>query len=116
MPLKKKWNQANTVYSRIEKISETLVIQTCKFRADKVASYPLKTIDSSGSIIFAARLMSEKKIRKLVVVENDKVVGIITSIDLVNQLAKKKKRIGFYGVVESCVAPELTADIGFFML
>jgi CBS domain-containing protein len=36
----------------------------------------------------AADSMSAKKIRKLVVVEDSKVVGIITSTDLVNQLAK----------------------------
>ncbi len=55
---------------------------------DKVASYPLATIDSDKSIIDAASVMSSKKIRKLAVVENSKVIGIITSTDLVNQLAK----------------------------
>ena len=55
---------------------------------DKVASYPLLTISSNESIVDAANLMSSKKVRKLVVLENDKVVGIITSTDLVNQLAK----------------------------
>lgn len=56
----------------------------------KVASYPLQTINSNESILVAANLMSTKKIRKLVVVEDGKVVGIITSTDLVNQLAKMK--------------------------
>jgi len=56
----------------------------------KVASYPLQTINSNESILAAADFMSTKKIRKLVVVENGKVVGIITSTDLVNQLAKMK--------------------------
>jgi signal-transduction protein with cAMP-binding, CBS, and nucleotidyltransferase domain len=56
----------------------------------KVASYPLQTIDSNESILAAASVMSTKKIRKLVVVEENKVVGIITSTDLVNQLAKMK--------------------------
>ncbi len=55
---------------------------------DKVASYPLITINSNEQIVAAAKLMSSKKVRKLVVFENDKVVGIITSTDLVNQLAK----------------------------
>ena len=57
---------------------------------DKVASYPLQTINSNESILVAADFMSTKKIRKLVVVEDGKVVGIITSTDLVNQLAKMK--------------------------
>jgi len=58
--------------------------------ANKVASYPLQTIDYNESIVTAAQIMSTKKIRKLVVVNDDKVVGIITSTDIVNQLAKKK--------------------------
>lgn len=56
----------------------------------KVASYPLQTINSNESILVAADFMSTKKIRKLVVIEDGKVVGIITSTDLVNQLAKIK--------------------------
>jgi CBS domain-containing protein len=58
----------------------------------KVASRPLETISSSDSILVAAELMSTKKIRKLVAVENGKVVGIITSTDLVNKLAKMKTK------------------------
>ncbi len=55
---------------------------------EKIASSPLETINSSESILEAARQMSSKKIRKLAVVEDGKIVGIITSTDLVNQLAK----------------------------
>ncbi len=57
---------------------------------DKVASYPLATINLNESILDAANMMSSKKIRKLAVVENEKVIGIITSTDLVNQLALQK--------------------------
>jgi len=57
---------------------------------DKVASYPLATIDLNESILVAANLMSSKKLRKLAVVENEKLIGIITSTDLVNQLALEK--------------------------
>ena len=42
----------------------------------KVASYPLETINLDESILVAADLMSRKKIRKLVVVDSDKVVEI----------------------------------------
>ena len=56
----------------------------------KVASYPLQTINANESILVAADLMSSKKIRKLAVVENEKVIGIVTSTNLVNQLAVKK--------------------------
>ena len=55
---------------------------------EKIASFPLLTISSTDSILDAAKVMSDKKIRKLGVTNEGKVVGIITSIDLVNQLAK----------------------------
>jgi CBS domain-containing protein len=57
---------------------------------DKVMSSPLVTISPNESILVAADLMSSKRIRKIAVVEDDKVIGIITSTDLVNQLANKK--------------------------
>ena len=56
---------------------------------DKIASYPLVTINSNASISDTADMMTTKKIRKLAVEEDGKVVGIVTSTDLVNQLAKK---------------------------
>jgi len=57
---------------------------------EKVASYPLQTINSNESILSAAEQMTAKKIRKLAVVNDGKVVGIITSTDLINQLAINK--------------------------
>lgn len=57
----------------------------------KIASIPLHTIDSNQSILDAAKYMSSKKIRKIAVVENGIVVGIITSSDLVNQLSLMTK-------------------------
>lgn len=57
---------------------------------EKIASFPLHTINSNDSILSAAKIMSDKKIRKLGVSENGNIVGIITTTDLVNQLASKK--------------------------
>ena len=59
----------------------------------KIASMPLQTIGSNESILDAARKMASKKIRKLAVVEDVKVIGIITSTDLVNRLSTIKKEI-----------------------
>jgi len=56
---------------------------------EKIASFPLQTINSTDSILDAAKVMADKKIRKLAVVEEGKVVGIITSTDLINQLTSK---------------------------
>ncbi len=59
-------------------------------QVEKIASFPLITINSNDSILDAAKTMSDNKIRKLVVTEEGKVVGIITSTDLVNKLALKR--------------------------
>lgn len=56
----------------------------------KVASYPLQKITSGESILVASEIMSLKRIRKLVVEEDGKIIGIITSTDIVNTLAKMK--------------------------
>ena len=56
--------------------------------AAKIMSSPLVTIDHDAHISIAAKMMSSKKIRKLAVSDNGKIVGILTSTDLVNQLAK----------------------------
>lgn len=56
----------------------------------KIMSSPLIVISSDDSIYAAARLMTEKKIRKLAVAKDGKIIGIVTSSDLVNQIAKKK--------------------------
>jgi CBS domain-containing protein len=55
---------------------------------EKVMSSPLITINYDESISAAAERMTNKKIRKLAVTDNGNVVGLITSTDLVNQLAK----------------------------
>ncbi len=57
---------------------------------EKITSFPLITINSNDSILEAAKIMTTKKIRKLVVTEEGKVVGIITSTDLVNKIASRR--------------------------
>ena len=54
----------------------------------EIMSSPIITINSNEPISTAAKMMSSKKIRKLAVSENGKIVGLITSTDLVNQFAK----------------------------
>jgi CBS domain-containing protein len=59
----------------------------------QVASMPLQTIGPNESILDAAKQMSSKKIRKLAVIEDNKVIGIITTTDLTNQLSLIKNKI-----------------------
>jgi CBS domain-containing protein len=55
---------------------------------ENIMSKPLITINHDEPISAAAERMTSKKIRKLAVTENGKIVGIITSTDLVTQLTK----------------------------
>ena len=54
----------------------------------KIMSSPLITINHNESISAAAEMMTSKKIRKLAVSDNGNIIGLITSTDLVNHLAK----------------------------
>lgn len=55
---------------------------------EKIMSFPLITINYREQISVAAKMMSHKKVRKLAVAEKGKIVGLITSTDLVNQIVK----------------------------
>jgi CBS domain-containing protein len=48
-------------------------------RANDIINYPLITIDSNEHILEASRIMDEKRIRRLLVTENGKIVGKVTA-------------------------------------
>ncbi|MBS3922674.1 MAG: CBS domain-containing protein [Nitrosarchaeum sp.] len=60
---------------------------------EKVASFPLEIISPNKSVLEAAKQMAAKKIRKLAVSENNKIIGIITTSDIVRQLSKFQKDV-----------------------
>jgi CBS domain-containing protein len=49
----------------------------------KIMSSPLISIDPNSDLSIASDLMSTRNVRKLPVIDDDKVVGILTSSDLV---------------------------------
>lgn len=53
----------------------------------RIMSSPLISIDSSSDLWMASDLMSSRNVRKLPVIDDDKVVGIITSSDIVRHIA-----------------------------
>jgi CBS domain-containing protein len=53
----------------------------------QIMSSPLIATSSDETVLMVADLMHTRNIRKLPVIDNDQVVGMITSTDLVNQLA-----------------------------
>lgn len=58
-----------------------------------IMSTPLVRINEEASIEEAARLMTSKRLKKLVVTKNDKLVGIITSTDLMKTEPKMVKTL-----------------------
>ena len=53
----------------------------------RIMSTPLISIDPDSDLWIASDLMSTRNVRKLPVIDNDKVVGMITSSDLVKHIA-----------------------------
>jgi len=51
--------------------------------AGQIMSHPLATIDCRAEIEEAARIMRDRKIKKLIVVESARIVGIVTSFDMI---------------------------------
>ena len=53
----------------------------------RIMSSPLISIDPNSDLWAASDLMSTRNVRKLPVIDDDKVVGILTSSDLVKHIA-----------------------------
>ncbi|MCH8916176.1 MAG: CBS domain-containing protein [Thaumarchaeota archaeon] len=55
---------------------------------EKIMCSPLITINYREQISTATKMMSDKKVRKLAVAKKGKIIGLITSTDLVKEIAK----------------------------
>ena len=53
----------------------------------RIMSSPLISIDPNSDLWVASDLMSTRNVRKLPVIDDDKVVGILTSSDLIKHIA-----------------------------
>jgi CBS domain-containing protein len=62
-----------------------------KMTVSEVMTVPLTTVDAGSSIIDAARRMVEKGVKRLVVTDEDKIVGIVTQTDLVSHMTDFQK-------------------------
>jgi CBS domain-containing protein len=67
-------------------VAEKLPLNT---KVSEVMSKPVITINSDASIKEAATLMASNKIRRLPVLEQNKIIGIIVGADIVRNLGKK---------------------------
>jgi len=71
----------------LERIVEPCMEPTA-IRAKEIMSSPVVFTSPDGNIEDAARLMATRKIKKLAVMENGKLVGIVTSMDLMKASPK----------------------------
>jgi len=78
----------------MEKIAAEGVDPT-KMIVSEVMTAPLTTVDASSSVIDAARRMVEKRVKRLVVTDQDKIVGIVTQTDLVSHMTDFQKLAKF---------------------
>jgi len=62
-----------------------------KVTVAEIMTAPLTTIDASATIIDAARRMVEKRIKRLVVTDQEKIIGIVSQTDLVQAITDFKK-------------------------
>ncbi|MEX0862494.1 cyclic nucleotide-binding/CBS domain-containing protein [Nitrosopumilus sp.] len=56
--------------------------------AREIMSSPLITVNYDSSVLEAVKTMSIKKIRKIAVSKDNKIIGIVTSTDVVNHLTR----------------------------
>jgi len=73
---------------------EKIVAQSAdpsKLTVQEIMTAPLATIDASASLIDAARKMVEKQLKRLVVTEHDKIIGIVSQTDLVQSMTDFQK-------------------------
>lgn len=62
-----------------------------KVTVAEIMTAPLTTIDAASSINDAARRMVEKQIKRLVVTDQEKIIGIVSQTDLVQSMTDFKK-------------------------
>jgi len=68
-------------------------------RAREVMTSPVVTISATASIDEAAKIMARKKIKKLLVMDNEKLVGMLTFTDIVTHVPN------MLGILEELVRP-----------
>ena len=80
-------------------------------KVEEIMSYPLIMIPRTSSIKEAAKMMIEKKIRRLAVREHEKLVGIVTTADLIRCLPETPESMHVWFEVDYFMSKNvITAD------
>ena len=79
-----KYEKPIGIVTEVDIIKRCCIGKVCseELKAEEVMASPLITIDANAAIGEAAKLMSDKDIRRLLVKEKGKIVGIITEKDI----------------------------------
>ena len=66
-------------------------VDPAKITVGEVMTAPLTTIDATATIVDAARRMIEKQVKRLVVTDREKIIGIVSQTDLVQHMTDFQK-------------------------
>lgn len=77
------------IFTERDLLSKAILENGLENPVKNYTSTPLITVDPDYSINEVSKIMADMKIRRLVVVEDGKIVGIFTASDLVKALAKR---------------------------
>jgi CBS domain-containing protein len=76
------------IFTERDLVSKVIPRNGLEDEVGKFASTPLITVSPDYSVKEAARIMADMKIRRLVIVNGEKVVGIFTAADLAKVIAE----------------------------
>ena len=77
----------------IVKIVSTFSLADLQVPIRKLMSYPLITLSQNASVLDAMKLMYERKIRRVIVLEGNALAGIVTEYDLFKLLMSNRELI-----------------------
>ncbi|HET6590219.1 MAG TPA: CBS domain-containing protein [Candidatus Nitrosocosmicus sp.] len=77
----------------VVRIVSTFSLSDLQVPVRKLMSYPLVTLSQNATILDAMKLMYERKIRRVIVLEGNNLVGIVTEHDIFKLLMGNKELI-----------------------
>jgi CBS domain-containing protein len=77
----------------IVRIVSTFALSDLEVPIRKLMSYPLITLSQNASVLDAMKLMYERKIRRVIVLNGSTLIGIVTENDIFNLLMSNKELI-----------------------
>jgi CBS domain-containing protein len=77
----------------IVRIVSTFALSDLQVPIRKLMSYPLITLSQNASVLDALKLMYEKNIRRVIILEGNTLIGIVTETDIFKLIMSSKELI-----------------------